>query len=121
MYPGTTVYQGLMLESSCLILCMLALIATNSPCSLGESLGLVPGPDARRIHYNKAVDRPDIRPAIEDTLNHLRLLLEKAEVVTDRYELKDDVKDTRSSLSKGMTIFRETYQSFRARIRKNQK
>ncbi|KAF7554694.1 hypothetical protein G7Z17_g2699 [Cylindrodendrum hubeiense] len=90
----------------------------------GETLGLVPGPTGSRIPYNNAIDRSDIRPAIESTLNHLRLLLQNAEVVTGRYELEEcaaDVKDLRVISSTGFTIFRERFESFKTRIRKNQK
>lgn len=87
----------------------------------GESLGLVPGPKGKRIPYNKAVDRPDIRPAIASSLNHLQLLLGKADVVTDRYELKDGGKAVQVMPAKGLMIFRERFEAFRGRIRKNQK
>ncbi|KAL2670080.1 hypothetical protein Neosp_014961 [[Neocosmospora] mangrovei] len=90
----------------------------------GEALGLIPDPTGSKIPYNKAIERGDIRPAIESTLNHLHLLLQNAEVVTDRYELEDgaeDVKDLQAASSAGLTIFRERFDSFKMRIRRNQK
>ncbi|KAF4463424.1 heterokaryon incompatibility [Fusarium albosuccineum] len=90
----------------------------------GESLGLVPGPSEKRIPYHTTIERDDIRPAIESTLSHLCLLLQNAEAVTGRYELKDgvdDVQEIQPAISTGLTIFRDRFESFKARIRKNQK
>ncbi|KAH8886438.1 hypothetical protein GQ53DRAFT_658173, partial [Thozetella sp. PMI_491] len=92
----------------------------------GETLGLVPDPDGKRKPYNSAVDRADIRPAIGSTLNHLRLQLEKADVVTERYKLGDIVSGEpcqalQMSNSTGLKIFSERFEAFTARIRKNQK
>ena len=50
---------------------------------------------------------------------HLCLLLSKADVVTGRYELKDDA--VVQPASKGLAIFREKFDKFRLNIRKNQK
>ncbi|KAF4985682.1 hypothetical protein FDECE_16392 [Fusarium decemcellulare] len=90
----------------------------------GESLGLVPGPSEKRIPYHTTIERDDIRPAIESTLNHLCLLLQNAEVVTGRYKLEDGMdgaQEIQPASSTGLTIFRERFESFKARIRKNQK
>ncbi|KAJ3528123.1 hypothetical protein NM208_g10356 [Fusarium decemcellulare] len=90
----------------------------------GESLGLVPGPSEKRIPYHTMIERDDIRPAIESTLNHLCLLLQNAEVVTGKYKLEDGVKgvqEIQPASSTGLAIFRERFESFKARIRKNQK
>ncbi|KAK3362346.1 prion-inhibition and propagation-domain-containing protein [Lasiosphaeria hispida] len=86
----------------------------------GETLGIVPCPEGAQVPYNKAIDRPDIRPAIEKSLSHLRLLLSKADVVTDRYELKEESAALQQS-SKGLMIFRERFEAFKLSIRKNQK
>ncbi|KAK3393411.1 hypothetical protein B0H63DRAFT_531159 [Podospora didyma] len=87
-----------------------------------ETLGLVSPPDGGpRVPYNKAVDRVDIRPAIEKTLAHLCSLLGKADVVTDRYELKDDSQAVQQTSFKGLVIFRERFEASKDRIRTNQK
>lgn len=90
----------------------------------GETLGLVPGPEGKKTRYQKAIERDNIKPAIESTLNHLCLLLQNAEVVTERYELQDGedhVNGFQPTASTGLMIFRERFESFKARIRKNQK
>ncbi|KAI1099227.1 prion-inhibition and propagation-domain-containing protein [Jackrogersella minutella] len=94
----------------------------------GETLGLIPPPNGgRRKPYNRALDRPDIRPAIETTLNQLQSLLDKADAITGRYTSEEQERAARSSEtraitdSKGMTIFRDSYQRFKARVKKNQK
>ncbi|KAI2626999.1 prion-inhibition and propagation-domain-containing protein [Hypomontagnella submonticulosa] len=93
----------------------------------GETLGLVPPPSGRRARpYNRALDRPDIRPAIEDTLNQLRNLLTKADAITGRYSSEEQERAAVSagsraiSDSKGMSIFRESYQRFKTRMKRNQ-
>ncbi|KAI0386466.1 prion-inhibition and propagation-domain-containing protein [Hypomontagnella monticulosa] len=93
----------------------------------GETLGLVPPPSGRRTkHYNRALYRPDIGPAIEATLNQLRNLLTKADAITGRYASEEQERAAESagtrdiSDSKGMSIFRESYQKFKARIKRNQ-
>jgi len=48
----------------------------------GESLGLVPREGNKESCYNAAIERPDIRPAIEASLCHLRNLLAKVDVIT---------------------------------------
>lgn len=49
----------------------------------GETLGLAPPFGARAPKpYNRALERPDIRPSIETTLNQLRNLLAKADAIT---------------------------------------
>ncbi|KAK0730974.1 prion-inhibition and propagation-domain-containing protein [Lasiosphaeris hirsuta] len=86
----------------------------------GETLDIVPCPVGVQVPYNKAIDRPDIRPTIENSLHHLRSLLSKADIVTDRYEFKEDSAALEQS-SKGLMIFRERFEAFKLSIRKNQK
>ncbi|KAK3681144.1 prion-inhibition and propagation-domain-containing protein [Podospora appendiculata] len=72
---------------------------------------------------------PEIKPAIESTLHHLRSLLQKADLVTGRYELQAgrrhvveaDRDGIQPSSSAGLAIFRDRFESFKARIRHNQK
>jgi len=90
----------------------------------GESLGLVPRENGKSC-YNAAVDRPDIRPAIESALHHLRNLLAKADVITGRYETQEGPQPQSSTLlqneSMGMIIFRSKFDKFKARLRQSQK
>ncbi|KAI1337577.1 prion-inhibition and propagation-domain-containing protein [Xylariaceae sp. FL0016] len=90
----------------------------------GEALGLVPSPDGTKLPYNPGLDRPDIRPAVENCLSQLRLLMEKADVVVNRYALRDTPDTSRElqrSTQNGATIFRDSIDRVRNRIRKNQK
>ncbi|KAK0725113.1 prion-inhibition and propagation-domain-containing protein [Lasiosphaeris hirsuta] len=88
----------------------------------GESLGLVPRENGKSC-YNTAVDRSDIRPAIESTLHHLRNLLAKADVITGRYETQEGLQPSAllQNESKGMTIFKSKFDKFKARLRQAQK
>ncbi|KAI1089862.1 prion-inhibition and propagation-domain-containing protein [Rostrohypoxylon terebratum] len=94
----------------------------------GETLGLAPPFGARAPKpYNRALERPDIRPSIETTLNQLRNLLAKADTITGRYASEEQERASElsercvTSDSKGMTIFRDSYQQFKNKIKKNQK
>ncbi|KAI0888403.1 prion-inhibition and propagation-domain-containing protein [Annulohypoxylon maeteangense] len=94
----------------------------------GETLGLAPPPGARTPRpYNRALDRPDIRPYIETTLYQLKNLLSKADTITGRYASEEQERAAEcseiwaGSNSKGMSIFRDSYERFKARIKKNQK
>ncbi|KAI1380251.1 prion-inhibition and propagation-domain-containing protein [Hypoxylon crocopeplum] len=94
----------------------------------GETLGLVPpSPSKRTNPYHRALERKDIQPAIEATINQLQSLLTRADAITGRYASEEQEKaaglsDTRpASDSKGMSIFRESYQRFKGRIKRNQK
>ncbi|KAK1757885.1 hypothetical protein QBC47DRAFT_459326 [Echria macrotheca] len=69
----------------------------------------------------QAIDRPDIRPTVEKALNHLCSLLAKADVITERYELKEEETQIERSSSNGLAIFRQKFESFRRSIRRNQK
>ncbi|KAI0894642.1 prion-inhibition and propagation-domain-containing protein [Annulohypoxylon nitens] len=94
----------------------------------GETLGLAPPFGARAPKpYNRALERPDIRPSIERTLNQLQNLLAKADTITGRYASEEQERVAElsercvASDSKGMAIFRDSYQRFKNKIRKNQK
>ncbi|KAK1759699.1 hypothetical protein QBC47DRAFT_357538 [Echria macrotheca] len=88
----------------------------------GETLGLVSN-NGTGVGTHPALERPDIRPAIEANLYHLRNLLSKADVITGRYEANDKTPagDALESSSKGMVIFRSQFDKFKARLRQNQK
>lgn len=90
----------------------------------GESLGLTP---ESSTPFNPLLNRQDIKPGIESALCHLKLLLQKADIVTDRYEIQgkeaDDqaVVDLHSQQSVGLEIFRERFDLLKRRLQRNQK
>lgn len=89
----------------------------------GESVGLIPNPcDGRRLRYDKNIDRPDIKPGVERILNNIRLLLAEAGRVDKRYGLKADLaRGSDVSTSRGIDIFKESFDRFKSHIRKHQK
>jgi hypothetical protein len=88
----------------------------------GESVGLVLNPDGRRLRYDKNLDRPDIRPGVERMLNNIKSLLDEAGKVDERYGLSSNVlQGSEVSTSRGLDIFKGSFERFKARIKKNQK
>lgn len=89
----------------------------------GESLSLVPSPySPRRSPYDHALRQPPIKEPIEAALNHLLNLLNRADAIAERYVVEDVDREQRQDLvdSKGMMVFRETFDRFKRRIRKQQ-
>ncbi|KAK8024571.1 ubiquitin-conjugating enzyme E2-16 kDa [Apiospora rasikravindrae] len=94
----------------------------------GETLGLLPSlPERRRVPYNSAIDREDIKPSITASLHQLLNLLTKAEVITERYALEctsfsaHSYEEEVAETPRGMLVLRDSFQRFKERIRKNQK
>jgi len=89
----------------------------------GESVGLVPNPNnGQRLRYDKNLDRPDIRPGVERILNNIKSLLDEAGRVDDRYGLSSNApQGSEVSTSKGLDIFKGSFERFKFRIRKHQK
>jgi hypothetical protein len=88
----------------------------------GESVGLVPNPHAHRLRYDKSLDRPDIRPGVERILNNIKSLLEEAGNVDERYGLTSNIpQGSEVSTSRGLDIFKGSFERFKSRIRKHQK
>ena len=89
----------------------------------GESVGLIPNPcDGRRLRYNKNIDRPDIKPGVERILNNIKSLLAEAGRVDKRYGLNADLaRGSDVSTSRGIDIFKDSFDRFKSRIRKHQK
>lgn len=88
----------------------------------GESVGLVPNPDGRKLRYDKNLDRPDIRPGVERILNNIKSLLDEAGKVDKRYGLSSNVSEGSDvSTSRGLDIFKGSFEKFKARIKKHQK
>ncbi|KAK8092805.1 ubiquitin-conjugating enzyme e2-16kda [Apiospora kogelbergensis] len=112
------------------LLCTLVtIVAEDATGVMGETLGLLPSsPElTRQVLYNGAIDREDIRPSIISSLCQLRDLLSKADVVTERYALIEGTSASTheyaqdvSQTPRGMLVFRDSFQKFKERIRKNQ-
>jgi hypothetical protein len=88
----------------------------------GESVGLVPNPHGHLLRYDKNLDRPDIRPGVERILNNIKSLLEEAGKVDERYGLTSNIpQGSEVSTSRGLDIFKGSFERFKSRIRKHQK
>ncbi len=74
------------------------------------------------MRYDKNIDRPDIRPGIERILNNIKSLLEEANKVDARYGTQaNTAQSSEISTSKGLNIFKDSYERWKSRIRKHQK
>lgn len=89
----------------------------------GELVGLAPNPsNGGRLKYNKNLDRPDIRPVVERTLNNIKAILEEAGKVDTKYGPPNNIRQSRElSTSKGIDIFKGSYERFKMRVKKHQK
>lgn len=89
----------------------------------GQSVGLFPDPnDGSFLPYNKNIDRPDIRSGVDRILENIRSVLDEAGKVDERYGLKaDEAPGLEVSTSKGINIFKPSFDKWKARIRKHQK
>ncbi|RYP92409.1 hypothetical protein DL770_001509 [Monosporascus sp. CRB-9-2] len=87
----------------------------------GETFGIVRAKEGcGAVHYIRSLERPHIKPTVESCLFQLCDLLEKADIVSERYSLKDgDPREV--SDSKGFAVLRGTFERIRERINKNQK
>ena len=83
----------------------------------------MPNPNGERpLRYDKNLDRPDIRPGVERILWNIKSLLDEAGRVDERYGIKADVlQGPEVSTSRGINIFKESFDRFKSRIRKHQK
>jgi len=86
----------------------------------GESVGLVPGPDGRKLEYCRALDRPDLHGRLADAMNHLQILLSKADHIRAKYSSRSAPPDL-SRQSDRLMAFREPLHRLRDRLRRNQK
>ncbi|KAK0705675.1 hypothetical protein B0H67DRAFT_558231 [Lasiosphaeris hirsuta] len=106
------------------LLCMQLSLQQIRLVCWGEALGLIPNHDGKTVPKDGAFSHPRVVPAVEASLNHLRNLLSKADVITGRYSPGDGIKgspDEPASSPRAMTIFRDGFERFMARIKKNQK
>ncbi|KUJ19256.1 uncharacterized protein LY89DRAFT_487318 [Mollisia scopiformis] len=88
----------------------------------GESVGLIPDPYGVKRGYNTNLDRPDIRPLVAATLNNIRLLLQKANQVDDKYTLDAAAPQGRKvSEPQGLQVFKAPFDRFRSQIKRTQK
>jgi hypothetical protein len=86
-------------------------------------VGLIPNPcDGRRLRYDERIERPDIRPGVERTLNNIKSLLQEAGHVDEKYGLKEEVSNSSGlSTSRGIDVFKAPFDRFKSRIRTHQK
>ncbi|KAL5323474.1 hypothetical protein ACEPPN_008011 [Leptodophora sp. 'Broadleaf-Isolate-01'] len=88
----------------------------------GESVGLVPSPhDGRRLRYDKNLDRADIKPRVEEFLRLIKSLLDEAGRAHERIGLKPTPQGSELPTSRGLDIFKSSFERFKSRIRKDQK
>ncbi|KAH6721435.1 hypothetical protein BKA61DRAFT_700023 [Leptodontidium sp. MPI-SDFR-AT-0119] len=88
----------------------------------GESVGLVASPhDGRRLRYDKNLDREDIKPRVEEFLRLIKSLLDEAGRVHERIGLKPTPQGSELPTSRGLDIFKGSFERFKSRIRKDQK
>ncbi|KAK7906545.1 ubiquitin-conjugating enzyme E2-16 kDa [Apiospora marii] len=110
------------------LLCTQLSLLTIRLALWGETLGLMPPSSirARRVPYNHAIDRHDIKPSIIASLHQLLNLLSKADVITERYALECTASSAQAyeqevtQTPRGMLVLRDSFQKFKERIRKNQ-
>jgi ubiquitin-protein ligase len=86
-------------------------------------VGLIPNPcDGRRLRYDERIERPDIRPGVDRTLNNIKSLLQEAGLVDEKYGLKEEVSNSSGlSTSRGIDVFKAPFDRFKSRIRAHQK
>ncbi|EXJ66436.1 uncharacterized protein A1O5_10588 [Cladophialophora psammophila CBS 110553] len=89
----------------------------------GESVGLVPSlQNGRCLRFNKSLERPDIRPEIERILLNIKSILDEAGRVDERYGLRAEAsRGIEVSVSRGMSVFKTSFDRFKNRIRTHQK
>jgi hypothetical protein len=90
----------------------------------GESVGLISDPYGTQKGYDTNLDRPDIRPLVESTLNNIRLLLEKVDHVDDKYNIEPSISRNKKALNQGphgLQVFKTTFERFKSQIKKSQK
>jgi ubiquitin-protein ligase len=92
-------------------------------CLWGQSVGLVPNPSSGlKRQYDQALDQPDIRPNIERILFNIKTLLDDASKVDKKYGEEPTPSQDLCvpSNSKGLDIFKGTFERFRGRVQKHQ-
>ncbi|KAH7369976.1 hypothetical protein BKA65DRAFT_471216 [Rhexocercosporidium sp. MPI-PUGE-AT-0058] len=88
----------------------------------GESVGLIPSPhDGRRLRYDNNLDRADIKPRVEEFLGLIKSLLDEARRVDERSGLKSVPHGAELATSRGLDIFKGSFEKFKSRVRKTQK
>ncbi|EPE27926.1 UBC-like protein [Glarea lozoyensis ATCC 20868] len=90
-------------------------------CIWGQTVGLAPRHDGTSAPYDKILDRPDIRPVVEQTLYNIKSLLDDAGLVVERYNAKEEItQESAVQIHNGLDIFRASYEQVKLRIRKQQ-
>ena len=88
----------------------------------GESVGLIPSPNGQRLQYDINLDRPDINHGVERILHNIKALLDEAGEVDGRYKSQnEEVPGSELSDSRGIVIFKSSFDRWKSRILKHQK
>ena len=96
----------------------------------GNVLGLpaTPASTSPAARHYQQLGSDEVKPVVEKVLLSLIQRLQKADLITERYELKDNEETGppeasaphSTASSTGLTIFRLRYEAFKAKIRRNQ-
>jgi ubiquitin-protein ligase len=90
-------------------------------CLWGQLVGLIPIPSSGlHLCYNESLDLPDVRPHIERILHNIKSLLDDASLVDEKYGPKAVAIQESLSNSRGLDIFKVSFERFKNRIRRHQ-
>jgi hypothetical protein len=91
-------------------------------CIWGQTVGLGPRHDGTYAPYDTILNRPDIRPLVEQTLFNIKSLLDDAGLVIERYKTSGDTsRNAVVQAHAGLELFRAPFEQIQSRIRKQQK
>lgn len=86
----------------------------------GESVGLASRESEGQPRPNPGLDDPYIQPTVIRTLNAIKNLLSETQEFDERYGYKTEDANS-GSVSRGLSIFRGTFDQFKIQTRRNQK
>jgi hypothetical protein len=86
----------------------------------GESVGLATREPEGQVRPNPGLDDPYIQPTVIRTLNAIKNLLSETQEFDERYAYKTEDASS-GSVSRGLSIFRGTFDQFKIQSRRNQK
>jgi len=86
----------------------------------GESVGLASREPQGQSRPNPGLDDPYIQPTVIRTLNAIKNLLSETQEFDERYGYKTEDASS-GSISRGLSIFRGTFDQFKIQTRRNQK
>lgn len=86
----------------------------------GESVGLACRTPDAQLQPNPGLDDPHIQPTIIRTLNAIKNLLSETQEFDERYGFRAEEAAV-GTTSRGLSIFRRTFDQFKSQARRNQK